>query len=219
MPSSPKRARRLPHTGTDALEPGLPERSPDTSSSHALPYKTHPFSLSTLPDAALQQICALASTPACPAPCLLSLASKEWAAAVAKHVRDARVQLILGQATTSSMVAAALAAPPRTNILQLQPAPDAPQINQPADGLTARIQADTARLFSLSMWLKKSSTQIGALTLTSNSKYASSSLDFWQRSLVWPGMASVMQAMAAGRAAQGGMLLTALDLEVKTRGT
>jgi hypothetical protein len=69
------------------------------------------------------------------------------------------------------------------------------------------------------MWLKKSSTQIGALTLTSNSKYASSSLDFWQRSLVWPGMASVMQAMAAGRAAQGGMLLTALDLEVKTRGT
>jgi len=116
------------------------------------------------------------------------------------------------------MTAAAVAAPPRTNILQLQPAPDAPQINQPADGLTARIQADTARLFSLSMWLKKSSTQIGALTLTSNSKYASRSLDFWQRSLLLPGMASVMQAMAAGRAAQGGMRLTAMDLEVRTTG-
>jgi hypothetical protein len=182
-----------------------------------VPYKTYAFSISKLPDAALQQICALASTPACPAPCLLTVASKEWAAAVATQMRDAPVQLLLGTARPSSTMAAALAAPPRTNILQLQPASGTPQTNQPADKDTARIQADCARLFSLSMWLRKNSSQIGAFTLTSQGRYPGG-LDVWQRSLLCSATAAVMQGLAPGQTAKEGLRLTAMDMEVGAKG-
>lgn len=212
MPSSPKRIRIQACHGPAAGHP----RSADSQSRPLADDDVFCFSFNKLPNDALQQICALASTRSCPAPCQLALTSKECGEAVTEHVRDAPIELQLGLSRPSSAMAAALATAPKTSILQLTPAAAAAPPNkkqQEAADLAARIQADCTRLFSLSKWLKKNSNQVGTLTITSHAKYASG-LDYWQRSLVATGMATVMQGLAAGRAAQGRLRLTAVDLEV-----
>jgi hypothetical protein len=173
------------------------------------------FPFNQLPDEALQQICALASTRSCPAPCQLALTRKGCSEAVTEHVRDAPIELQLGLSRPKTAMTAALATPPKTNILQLTAAPATPPTKQQQEAadLAARIQADCARLFSLSTWLKKNSNLVGDLTITSNSKYANG-LDYWQRGLLATGMAAPMQGLAAGRAARGRLRLTAVDLEV-----
>jgi hypothetical protein len=218
MPSSPKRVRSAVCRSPAAAHP----RSDTSQHLQEFNHETFQFPFSQLPDEALQRICTLGSTRSCPAPCRLALTSKGCSEAVTEHVRDALIELQLGLSRTTT--AAALATPPKTNILQLTPAPNptygwgvaaAPPTKQQQEAadLAARMQADCARLFSLSTWLKKNSNQVGSLTITSNSKYASG-LDYWQRGLLATGMAAVMQGLAAGRAAQGRLRLTAVDLEV-----
>jgi hypothetical protein len=124
------------------------------------------------------------------------------------------VQLQLGQFKPSSLVAAALAAAPKVNLLQLpQPAATAVLMKQPMADLATYIQADCIRLVHLKGWMKKYSNQVDTLKISSHSRYAKG-MDYWQRQLLASGLASVVQGLAAGRAAQGRLRLTTLDLEV-----